>query len=480
MTLILNWIKANLIIVILCAAMVICLPTFYVLGEMMNKNLRSDIQKRADNQLSTLKGVEYATVEIDPLLPGAESVSEKVTLTDAVILEYERVRNQIKSDSEAIVAEALAVNQKPVMSDRIFPKPRDTEAHLPFELHGMYLAAHDQLIRSANAGMPMLPEDVSFQLSEYRDTYLRTQLNVEPGMQLKPSEEDQLEEAMTRRRMSLYSQTATEFAVYADSTVFVLADWKMETGRPPNERERFDWQHQLWVHTDLIDSISRANEIPGGGGELATIVGQPSSVVKRILSITLQPLAFGVKSGGSSGESEMMMGEGDPAWGGEYGFSEGGPVTGGKGGGSSSRRGGGTRRPEKPTPASKPKSDNTDPTKPLDRDYAQAISGRTTNGLYDVRRADVVLIVDSARFDRLIDAINSTNFMTVTNIEILRIEPREHLAQGFFYGNEPVVEAALEIETLWFRDWTTQWMSDDVKEWLGIPVESDDASGDGG
>lgn len=469
MTRILNWIKANLIIVILCAAMVICLPTFYVLGEMMNGKVRASLKSRAESQLKTIRNVERTSVEIDPLLPGTKSIKMDVTLNKAVLRQYEQVRKQIKSDSEAIVAEAIAVNQKPVLSDRIFPKPSDAEAHLPFELHRMYLDAHEALIRSANAGMPMLPPDVASLLNEYRETYQRTQLNVEPGTQLKPSEQDQLDEAMTRRRMALYTQTATEYSVYADSTVFGLADWKMERGTAPNERERFNWQHQLWVNTDLMNAVSNANQIPGSGGELSAIVGQPGSVVKRIVSITLQPLASNMKSG-SAGDSGGL-GEGE-----EYewiGFSEGGGNSGMMGGKGASPRGA-------PKAPEKKKTDNSNPNQPIERDYSEAITGRISNGLYDVRRGQMVVIVDSARFPRLIDAINSTNFMTVTNVNLRRIDIKEHLAQGFYYGNDPVVEATLDIETLWLRDWTTQWMSDDVKDWLGIPKETDQKSGNGG
>ena len=89
-----------------------------------------------------------------------------------------------------------------------------------------------------------------------------------------------------------------------------------------------------------------------------------------------------------------------------------------------------------------------------------------------MRLVEVVLIIDSQRLPEAFDALAKYNFMTITNA---RVEPEDlflAIRDGYFYGSRPVSRVTLELETIWFRQWTTQFMPLELKQALGIPVEA--------
>ena len=67
----------------------------------------------------------------------------------------------------------------------------------------------------------------------------------------------------------------------------------------------------------------------------------------------------------------------------------------------------------------------------------------------------------------------------VGKLRIRRINPIEEPADlflairdGHFYGSKPVSRVELDLETIWFREWTTKFMPLELKQALGIPVET--------
>lgn len=468
MTAIINWIKANWVIVALCSLMVVSLPTIYIIAGYWNSAVSAPMKARTKD-LNEIKKVTYTTVEIQPLLPGMTAIKKEVTLNDRILEQYEKVRTQIKQDADAILQETIAINSdgKYVLLEGLFPEPAEQlKNDLPYRIHDEYISAHEQLLKKLNAGMPELPDDLSNQLDEYRTTYMRTQMNLEPNTaSLSTDEEEQLKEAMTRRRMAIYSQTASEYSVFANLDVFNLDPWKEDI--PPQERIRFDWQHEFWVNSDIVAAINRANT--NSDGERTTLVGSPSSIVKQIISINMHELAPNINM-----VSTGLKDQDEDPFANQYenmGFSEGGVIS-----GEISNMGKGGRRvvdPKKNTKKDKPKATFDDPTKVFVDEFSDSISGRISNSLYDIRIVDLQLIVDSERIMQIIDAFNSTNFMTVTGMNIETVNTYNDLQSGFYYGTDAVVQLDMTVETIWLRDWTTQYMSDSVKKWLGVPVDEE-------
>ena len=93
----------------------------------------------------------------------------------------------------------------------------------------------------------------------------------------------------------------------------------------------------------------------------------------------------------------------------------------------------------------------------LPRNFLLNPTGRVSNSLYDVRMAEVSLIVDSQQIPRLFNALTQLNFITPLVQGIRSVDQAEALEQGgYVYGNNvDVVQLDLQLESLWLRRWTT-------------------------
>ena len=110
-------------------------------------------------------------------------------------------------------------------------------------------------------------------------------------------------------------------------------------------------------------------------------------------------------------------------------------------------------------------------------DYAVSFTGRVTNPLFDVRDVELRLVVDTARLPVVFDALARRNFITILDADLI---PADHYAaarDGFFYGSEPVAELTLQLETIWLRSWTGEFMPDETKQALGVPLPRQPAGG---
>lgn len=104
---------------------------------------------------------------------------------------------------------------------------------------------------------------------------------------------------------------------------------------------------------------------------------------------------------------------------------------------------------------------------PLEASTGSTITGRknsSANKSFDVRMAQMKVVVSSSRLPQYINAISSTNFMTVTGLEFAEVDAMKDLDDGYYYGNEHVVRATLTIETIWLRSWTTAVMPEEEKK----------------
>jgi hypothetical protein len=104
--------------------------------------------------------------------------------------------------------------------------------------------------------------------------------------------------------------------------------------------------------------------------------------------------------------------------------------------------------------------------------------------MYDLRQVNVKAVVSAKNIPKWLDAIAKTNFMTVLDMDVDAIDAFDHLKQGYYYGNDPVVTVTLRIETAWLREWTKKYMPADVRAELGIapdaPPVDPNAPGDPG
>ncbi|QYU66940.1 hypothetical protein J4558_18530 [Leptolyngbya sp. 15MV] len=203
--------------------------------------------------------------------------------------------------------------------------------------------------------------------------------------------------------------------MYATEDVLPATLPRAIPNEPPAVTTAFLWQADYWMVSDLLLAVATANS---RDGKLLSVMEAP---VKRIESITLEPLG-GQRS--SSGEEGMP---------------------------------------------------------PRARSFTGRVGGGA-DGLYDIRHAQVTLIVSSERLPEVLDAFSRTNFITVVGVELASVDARAELDRGYFYGPDHVVRATLEIETVWLRSWMQPLMPPEVSAMLtGVePDPSQAAAGGGG
>lgn len=295
-------------------------------------------------------------------------------------------------------------------------------------------SAYKRLLDRANAGEPMQPDEVAAIVGDYAQQE-RDRIMAQMG-ELSPEQERSLSERLRERRLGAVAQVANDVSVYADVATIMqpvntpgISQIPVVTNSGVQPAELFRWQWDYWVVEDLLGAIARANTDATGP------TGVPDSVVKRVERIQIQEPDLA----GADGEQDDASSGG---WN---------------------------------TPASSASS----ATGLWTASHTDRLS--TAPEGMDVRMVRLTAIVSTARLPKFFDALGQQNFMTVTGVQLEDIDSWQDLKQGYFYGGEHVARAIIDIETIWLREWTKEYMPDELREALGIPrvVEGEGGGDDG-
>ena len=92
-----------------------------------------------------------------------------------------------------------------------------------------------------------------------------------------------------------------------------------------------------------------------------------------------------------------------------------------------------------------------------------------------MREVELHLVVETSRTPEVLDALSRQNFITISKLSMAPADSFRAVAEGYFYGAEPVSKLELRLETIWLRAWTAEPMPVELKEALGIPVKKESA-----
>ncbi len=446
MNVVLNWIKSNVYTVIFLVVMITAPVALWVISGRMNASVRTDLQART-GKIAELDRLEKTKVELIIPGPGNPHVSATIPVNRRFLERYKDVVSKISEDAEQIRAKVVNMNRRDrgVLLEELFPDPpshlRET---LPEQMFRSLISAYEQLLRDCEAGAPPPVEDMLDDIMAARERYMTQSLMRAAG---DPDEDERswLSKQLTKTRLSIYAETADSIKLYA-----MLADLNVphESEKPPRAEGEdntlmFDWQWQYWIKHDIVKGLYAANE------PYDSVVDAP---VKRLVNLVVLD---GPVPQGSSGASA-------------------GPSRGGASSGGFGPAGGGGRRSSgrKPAAPKGPTGVAADPSREVPLDYGVSFTGRTDNALYDVRDVRLEIVVDSARIPEVFDALARQNFMTVINAQVDSMDLFGAIKDGYFYGTAPVSLLTLDIETIWLREWTAQFMPTGLKQALGIPIEA--------
>lgn len=434
---ILAWVKQNVLIVVFAAIIVLVLPAAFVVSAGWNSSIRKAQETRAGDKLKQVTGARVAYA-LPPAGPGLEGVSFQAAPNTAVTEWFRANKERIESQGKQLVAEAERFNRRdhaPLMDD-IFPKPSDpnltqvralefAEKIVGRPERGV-VSAYQRLLDQLGAGGPGDAEKIAEQLKglQARETERITGNNAQ--RQLTEEEQAQIRNTLVQSRLALYQQNARRLTFFATTDILDRSPEGVPAQippLPPSIAECFAWQWDYWVIADVLTALRNANVVNGQPTDLA------SAPLKRVISIRVQTPVPGV--GVSAATGDPMGGE---------------PVG-----------------PPPPIDAS---------TTALTPEFIASPTGRgLPNTLYDNRVAIVEIVAASDRLPAILDAIASSNFHAVSDIDLYEVNVWDDLEAGFYYGGDHVVRCVLRIETAWLRSWTVPLMPEPIRTALGVPPD---------
>lgn len=427
---ILPWLKSHWPIPTLTLVALAALPTAWFFAEGMRKD---HIDKFSAEVTKDFTSVSEGTAKVSYFIPsvdGSGKLLEKpAPANEAMIVRYGDVWTQVQSKVGAVSERGSSFNKSDhatLIAD-YFPKPADeSSASLTVkgrQFIGEYIKASQAILSKARAGMPPKADELARRLSQHAAD-AEAKIRAETGREPAAEEKQKLGKELLDMRLGAYQAKAREIGVYADVSVLEMVPAEVPD-KAPSLAQAYDMQERIWINTDIFRAIAKANGDSAGG------VGD--SVVKRVNKIDIE-------------ESKWDSSSDTP-----------------------------------PVSSYEPGEDK------VGLNFAKSITGRTSgpgtkNKWYDVRTVTLDVIISSQRIPEFIDALAATNFMTVLDIDLSKIDPMVDLRDGFTYGSDNVVRAVMVVETVWLREWRKPIMPVDVQKALGMVegVVGADAGGGGG
>lgn len=443
---ILGWVKSNLVVVISLVVILVSLPTGYVFANGWNKKIRTAREAEAKKALTDVSSTTV-TYALPAAMPGDRPLDLKAVPTAEMTEWFKEQRARVEAEVSGVVSEATEFNRKArkPLVEGIFPRAsnrRDEEQRI-FAFIGALCgdsernqpSAYQRLITRFGAGDRAEASKVASALKDLNDRLRAANGN----RALTVDETTALTKQLTDRRIGELRRRAQEISFYATPGSFSVDTNQQKAGwsnvpvtKPsgvPTLDECFVYQWDYWVIEDVMAALAKANT--DATGDQMMVERAP---VKRLVSVLVKdPPIYSMGSPSASSRDSFGGNEPEPT----YAFDGGVPL-----------------------------------------DLSVSISGRKTdaerNKVYDVRFAEVTVIVASDRLQEVLSAFSQTNFMTVIDLDLADVDPWAELKDGYYYGSDHVVRATIGVESVWLRSWLGPLMTPTIANNLGVEAFNED------
>lgn len=446
---VLNWIKKNLIIVVSVVLILVFIPAGFVFSSGWNKKIKDEATQAFTSTRSELQRAGSVQYALPGVLEGETTVSETRAPNRAVTRFFEEQRATRVAQVADVVERGTAFNQRDhaELVPGLLPRAANntTLRSLGMEMaeriagtvdsagNVIRASVYADLLRRLNAGTPPDPAELGATLAEFSNSEQQRYASGSNDGRLSDAQSQDLARGLVDRRLQEYSGRAKSLTFYASLDAIrspagqTEPGWSTVPSTPPpqaeiTEADAFVWLWDFWTISDVLEAVTLANTDPQTG-----VLTVPDAPIKRVERVRVAALPVAAASaddasdpfagGGRSGRGRASLG-GDPA-------ESGAPV--------------------------------------------ETHTRRAPNADYDIRMVQLTVIASSRGLPTLFDALGRVNNMTVVDVDITPVDVWADLAQGYYYGEEHVVRATIDIETVWLRSWTLPLMPDRVREAVGAP-----------
>lgn len=414
------WIKAHIVVLVLSVISISALAAAYTVSLDL---FVSNEEKAAANGKKLDDMAKFERTPVSIVIPGNDPVTGNILVNRKFVEVVKSRMSRGISDGSDLMQSALKHNKgshRPIMSLRLAAGDAKLQ-QIHLDMHDKLQERYSELLTQCRAALPPAEEDVLIELQRSKLRFVQAELSKSIEMKLTSEEQAKLVDDLTNRRLAAYRDVAVNSGLYLDG---------QSIGAPTaplsevNMEQLWFMQWKYWIAEDIVRACSKLNE----GASIAT------GPVKRIIAIQFHGSVGSVASasgGDASGETATAPPDG-----------EGGSV------------------PSNGVPI--------DPNALVSlSNYTVSFQGWGSNQLYDVFRTTVTLVVETAKIPLLTNALAQQNFIAITNVRMLPVDPFAAIQSGYFYGENPVSTVTLTLESVWLRQWTGPLMPDQVRAKFG-------------
>ncbi len=443
---VLEWMKSNPVAVACTTVVLISLVVLFWLAPSKAASAVKEHEPKINGMAGQIRTNSSTRVQIPGMGAHDPPQSINIVVNPQAIDKLKGTYATMRNEYEAIEKLVLDLNKYGdagikdddhtlVVNQAYLPNPNtDQDSGYEQVAKGVYIKRIDGLRARLNGGIPPGAKDIAAikRLEEQKFKEL-TNVTTIPK---------QHESTIIRRTADLveekYKSRAKEIGIYCDEVrrtadqkgftgPFHIGAW-VASGTAYGPEAVWEGELVLWIQQDIVEAIVRANRDPSKG-KAATVVDAP---IKRLVGIRVFPGYLGIDTVDKGVNPRTDLGAN---------------LT-------------GQAQNRKGLIAKTRKALN----ERLVDNFTASPTGRVSNPLYDVRLAELKVIVDSSQLPKVFNAIGSVNLMAVTGVKMKAVDEFEEFRKGYYYGtNVDVMELTLEIEAKWLREFTAGKLEDLAK-----------------
>ncbi len=446
-------IKKNILAVICGAVALLSVIAIYwpIKGWYEEIDTQLQASKRTNDELTNLRnqGQNCRLPIVDP--QKTEAPPLEGFPTHKVYLVGIDVVKKIQQQSAELMKQAIADNKRTPIDPTALPTYRTGAARATFK-DNYYLYLEALKTRTLNAMPPATPKDVADAhkakwdewlmrvpaVNDVRDPQAVAALQADFNRDVVPA----LPGIVAKGRADACTMYISAGGLYVNSAIppqgagqaaFLNDVWAAQIG--------------IWIQTDICSAIAQTNKTLGRPVGVDGRITVPNACVKRLVRTNITP-AYVTANG------PLMFGS-----------------TGGGGMG-----GPGIAPAVSPMPGMQPAvPQKTIPT--VVRSFQPTFTGRVSNEVYEVVHFSFTVDIEAANCRALLANLTNGRFITVLSTNATALDRGACQAAGLLYGPEPVVQMTVVAESVFFHDWTKDWMPELVAKALDQALLAKSATG---